>query len=256
VLAQNLLSKLSVRTSIQEHTMNSGSPPRNRSRTLLVVDDDPDMRELLQTELESQGFAVLTAMNGAEAVATAKTMAPDVILMDILMPVMDGIEAIRKLKANETTRPIPILILTIVDNRENLIAGLEAGAQDYITKPFFLPELKARVTAALRFKLLYDELLSIKEQIIRREHVKIIQELTSTMQHSNNELATVILGKIGIIRRNEGMASPEDLDAIEQAVYQINSTFHHLDILHMFAPLSCFNNQEIPSSEQLLNLDG
>jgi len=236
--------------------MNSASPPRKRSHTLLVVDDDLDMRELLQTELESEGFTVLTATNGAEAVATAKTMAPDVILMDILMPVMNGIEAIGKLKANEKTRPIPILILTIVDNKENLIKGLEAGAQDYITKPFFLPELRARVTAALRFKLLYDELLSIKEQIIRHEHVKIIQELTSTMQHSNNELATVILGKLGLIRRNEGVASPEDLDTLEQAVYQINSTFHHLDILHLFAPLSCFNKPEFPNFERLLNLDG
>jgi CheY-like chemotaxis protein len=186
----------------------------------------------------------------------ARKQMPDVILMDLLMPVMDGIEAIKKLKASETTRPIPILILTIVDNRENLIAGLEAGAQDYITKPFFLPELKARVTAALRFKLLCDELLSIKERVIRREHVKIIQELTSTMQHSNNELATVILGKIGIIRRKEGVASPEDLDAIEQAVYQINSTFHHLDIWRMFAPLSCFNNREVKNFEQLLNFNG
>jgi CheY-like chemotaxis protein len=236
--------------------MNSGLPPRQRSHTLLVVDDDPDMRELLQTELESQGFAVITARHGAEAVASAKTMAPDVILMDLLMPVMDGIEAIKKLKENELTKAIPILVLTIVDNRENLIAGLEAGAQDYITKPFFLPELKARVNAALRFKLVYDELLSIKERFIRREHVKIIQELTSAMQHLNNELATVILGKIGIIRRKEGVASPEDLEAIEQAVHQINSTFHHLDILHMFAPVSCFNNQDFPNFEQLLNLDG
>jgi two-component system cell cycle response regulator len=142
--------------------MNSGSPQAKRAHIVLVVDDEPDMRELLQTELESEGFSVLAATNGAEAVATASMMAPDVILMDVLMPIMNGIEAIKELKGNEKTKPIPILILTVVDNRENLIKGLAAGAQDYITKPFFLPELKARVTAALRFKLLYDELLSIK----------------------------------------------------------------------------------------------
>jgi hypothetical protein len=115
--------------------------------------------------------------------------------------------------------------------------------------------LKARVAATLRFKLVYDELWSIKEQLIRRDHVKIIQELTAAMQHSNNELATVILGKIDLIRRMDYRASPDDIDAIEQAVYQIHSTFRQLDILHLFAPFSCLSRSEIPDLERLLNLD-
>jgi hypothetical protein len=86
--------------------------------------------------------------------------------------------------------------------------------------------------------------------------VKIIQEITSSMQHSNNELSTVILGKIDLIRRRDCRASPEDIDAIEQAVYQINSTFRHLDILRLFAPFGCLNHSEILNFERLLNLDG
>ncbi|MBI2756397.1 MAG: response regulator transcription factor [Chloroflexi bacterium] len=114
---------------------------------LLVVDDDPHLRELLQVALAEEGFHVSLVPDGAAAVAAVEQDAFDAILMDVMMPEMDGIEACRTIRLRS---PVPIIMLTARRNEADVVAGLEAGADDYVTKPFSISELTARIRANLR----------------------------------------------------------------------------------------------------------
>ena len=141
------------------------SPVDKKAQTVLIVEDDTEAQEVLSAALELEGYTVHVSSNGFDAVNTARTLKPDVILMDIIMPVMDGIEATKLLRKDQITRHIPILIVTVVGRKQDIINGLEAGATDYITKPFFMPELTARVKATLNAKRLYEEYLEIKARL-------------------------------------------------------------------------------------------
>jgi CheY-like chemotaxis protein len=230
--------------------MADGLQKENISHTVLVAEDDREVRDLLKLEFELEGFTVLTAANGAEAITTAERLKPDVILMDMLMPIVDGIEATQRLLSRNATKHIPVLMLTVVDNKEEIIRALQAGAFDYITKPFFLPELKARVSAALRYKRLYDELILIRKQSADNEKLQALKEIFSGIQESIVSKLTVIMGKVDIIRSKEGTASQEDLSCILNAALKINTSINNLNILEFFSP------SVIPKGQTVVDLDG
>lgn len=121
---------------------------------LLVVDDEPTVRELLAATLRFAGFEVASAATGAEAVAAASAEPPDLVLLDVMLPDMDGFEVVRRLRAQPARvgRPghVPILFLTARDTPEDKVSGLAVGGDDYVTKPFHLEELIARIRAILR----------------------------------------------------------------------------------------------------------
>ncbi len=136
-------------------TLALESPKRGH---VLIADDDPSIRKLLQTLLSRNGFTVTAVSNGLLAFETALKMRPDLILLDWMMPVLDGRSAAHKLKNDEHTRHIPIVMLTSQARTEDKVSALEAGAQDYITKPFDSRELVARIEQQLRWrKLLADD---------------------------------------------------------------------------------------------------
>jgi DNA-binding response OmpR family regulator len=114
---------------------------------VLLVDDDDMLRKMTEILLSKQGFEVLTAENGDKAIQQLKVMHPDVILMDVMMPDMDGFSVCREIKTNPVTAGIPIVMLTALDNPENKVKGLEGGADDYISKPFEIAELTAKIKA-------------------------------------------------------------------------------------------------------------
>jgi two-component system OmpR family response regulator len=114
---------------------------------ILIVDDDPRLRDLVRIALERAGFATLTAAEGASALTHARREAPDLIVLDIGLPELDGFEVCRRLRA---TSDVPILFLTARDDEIDRIVGLELGADDYVTKPFSPRELVARVRAILK----------------------------------------------------------------------------------------------------------
>ncbi len=118
-----------------------------RSR-ILVVDDDRKLREMLRRALEGAGFEVVTAEDGGRALAAVSQKAPDLIVLDVLMPGVDGFGVTRRLR--ERGDAVPILMLTVRDAVEDRVSGLDAGADDYLVKPFALDELLARVRALLR----------------------------------------------------------------------------------------------------------
>jgi diguanylate cyclase (GGDEF)-like protein len=126
---------------------------------VLVVDDVPDNIKLLTYELADEGHQVLVAHDGPQALARADAERPDVILLDITMPGLDGIEVCRRLKADPMLKAIPVIMVSARGQESDVIAGLDAGAQDYVTKPFNLPVVLARVRAAERTKTDHDRQL-------------------------------------------------------------------------------------------------
>jgi adenylate cyclase len=116
---------------------------------VLVAEDDEDILELVVFDLEDEGYEVVTARNGEEAVTLALERAPDLVLLDVAMPGLDGYEVTRRLRAEEATRAIPVVLLTARAQVRDVIEGFEAGANDYVTKPFRPDELRTRLHAAL-----------------------------------------------------------------------------------------------------------
>jgi DNA-binding response OmpR family regulator len=120
-----------------------------RRPLVLVADDDPDILSLVALRLERSGYDVVAARDGEEAVTKAFERAPDIALLDVMMPRLDGYEATARLRAHETTRNMPVILLTARVQEADIARGIEAGADDYVKKPFSIQELRNRVQAAL-----------------------------------------------------------------------------------------------------------
>jgi adenylate cyclase len=138
------------------------TPPR-----ILAVDDLPTNLEILRVRLEAQGYEVITAVDGEDALARARELEPDLILLDIMMPKLDGISVLKQLK-QDTDRFVPVILVTAKADTRDVVNGLEAGADEYLTKPFEQAALVARVRSLLRMKELHDtvqlQTVQLKEQ--------------------------------------------------------------------------------------------
>lgn len=132
---------------------------------VLVADDIPDNVKLLAYELSDHGYEVVTAYNGRQALEVARLECPDVILLDVMMPGLDGIEVCRRLKADAELKNIPVIMISACDMEQDVIRGLDAGAHDYVTKPFSLPIVLARVRSAARAKADSDLIAKMNEQL-------------------------------------------------------------------------------------------
>jgi len=142
------------------------------ARKILVVDDESDIRELLKNFLATEGYNVILAADGEAALRLAAEENPDVIILDIRMPGIDGIETCRRLRATKSTSLIPVIVATAL--RDALMESLEAGADDFVTKPFHLVELSLRLKAIFRIRDLTGELDRV---------VAYIDELTKNHTH-------------------------------------------------------------------------
>jgi two-component system, OmpR family, alkaline phosphatase synthesis response regulator PhoP len=119
-------------------------------KTIMVIEDEDSIREVLKVNLELEGFRVLACANGQDGLKQVRERQPSLVLLDLMLPGMDGLELCRLLKADERTRRIPIIMVTAKGKESDVVLGLGLGASDYITKPFRVAELIARVKATLR----------------------------------------------------------------------------------------------------------
>jgi two-component system phosphate regulon response regulator PhoB len=145
---------------------------------VLVVDDEEEILELLRYNLEKQGYRVQCAASGEEAVRMARAELPDLIVLDLMLPGMDGMEVSRRLKRDPLTQAVPIIMLTAKGEESDVVSGLELGAEDYVTKPFSPRVLVARVRAVLRRKAmvpaLNDEIIRVHDVVIHPGRHEVI----------------------------------------------------------------------------------
>jgi two-component system cell cycle response regulator len=167
----------------------SAKPASGHQKKILVVDDHEDNVEVLRARLESRGYEVEGAMNGQEALDTVDRWCPDLILLDVMMPDMDGLEVVRRLKANAALPFIPVIMQTALDSTERMVAGLEAGADDYVTKPINFAELEARVRSLLRIKKLQQDLAEREKELSEMNDKLLRISLTDGLTGVDNRRA-------------------------------------------------------------------
>jgi diguanylate cyclase (GGDEF)-like protein len=160
---------------------------------ILLVEDDPVQANVAKEYLESSGYEIMWADSGKGAIKIAKTKQLDLILLDMILPDLSGNEVCRWLKLNEDTKGIPIIILSVKGSTEEKVSGLEAGAEDYLPKPYNEIELNARIYACLRTKALQDELREknrqLEEVLLKVEQLAITDPLTELFNRRRFEAA-------------------------------------------------------------------
>ena len=179
----------------------SGIEPSERLGRVLVVDDEPANVELIVRRLSGNGYETLTASNGHDAIAVATKEQPDLILMDIMMPGLDGWQATRLLKGDPKTANIPVVFVTARDRPEDVAAGFEAGGMMYVNKPVEPVELFARVRQAIFMKRLQDDLRKKNEDLQRLESSR--QELIGMLGHDIRNLANSVVAFLQLARMGE-----------------------------------------------------
>src|SRR5450830_531255 len=164
-----------------------------KQATILVVDDDKNNRKLLEVQLSAEDYAVRSAASGEEALASVAEKLPDLILLDIMMPGIDGFEVARRLKADARSRNIPIIMVTALDSRESRLKGLAAGAGEFLSKPVDRAELLVRVGNLLKVKE-YQDFLARHNDILEEQVSARTAELLKgklTLEHANRALAAL-----------------------------------------------------------------
>ncbi len=165
---------------------------------ILVVDDNPMNLDILQTRLSVHGYDILTAADGEEALAVAREKRPDLILLDIMMPKLDGIEVCKQLKADASLPVMPIIMVTAKADSKDIVAGLDAGGDEYLTKPLDQAALVARVKSMLRNKALHD---TVQEQAARLEaQAAELAQLNRTLEKRVQEQVSE-LDRVGRLKR-------------------------------------------------------
>jgi two-component system, cell cycle response regulator len=198
-----------------------------RDSRILVVDDHPDNLEIINARLSSRGYQVETATNGQEALDLVRADPPHLILLDVMMPLLDGYEVSRRIKRDPGLPYVPIILVTARDSTEDKVEGLDAGADDYLTKPINFPELEARVRSMLRIKKLQDELdhknreLEVVNRKLRK--LSITDGLTGLFNHRH--VHEQLLEEFERSRRSEDPMAVVmmDLDRFKQ----VNDTYGH-----------------------------
>lgn len=186
---------------------------------VLVVDDNDKNRDIVGRLLEREGYGVRMAENGAEAIEAIKTHSVDLVLMDVMMPVMDGVEACRRLKADAETRLIPVVIMTALGQVEHRVRGIRAGADDFLTKPVSRDELLARIQTSLRLKQTVDakvdRLKGAQEYLARFVPQSVIRNLEEhpeapALERTDQDMSALFVDVSGYTKMSESMRQAAD----------------------------------------------
>ena len=183
---------------------------------ILVVDDDPSICDTLTTMLQYKGYRTTVARNGREALAIAREDPPDLVLLDVMMPEVDGLHACRAFKQDPELADVRVLMVTARNGREDVVLALEAGASDYVTKPFFIDELVARIRTNLEVKRYNDDLaamLRISQAVsssldIDRVLYTIVSELAEVVQSDRASLIKIVDHQSGYVVATQDRTIP------------------------------------------------
>jgi class 3 adenylate cyclase len=216
---------------------------------ILVVDDNATNVKILQTRLAADRYEVVTAYDGEEALAVARGTTPDLILLDIMMPKIDGVEVVRRLKADPAFPFTPIIMVTAMSDSKDIVAGFDAGADDYLTKPVDQAALGARVRSMLRIKALHD---TVQEQAARLEgQATELAEWNATLERRVAEQVAEI-ERIGRLKR---FFSPHVADLIVAAGTDDLLRSHRREITVVFVDLRGFTAfAEISEPEEVISV--
>ncbi len=173
---------------------NVRTPPR-----ILIVDDDPMSLDIVRTLLAAQGYEVVTGTDGEEALAMAREQHPDLILLDVMMPKVDGIQVCRQLKTDTSVPFTPIIMVTAKASGEDVLAGFEAGSDEYLTKPVDQDALVARVKSVLRIKALHDTIQEWNQKLEQRvmEQVGELERIARLKRFVSPQIAELVISSGG-----------------------------------------------------------
>ena len=201
---------------------------------ILVVDDVADNVEILQMRLASQGYEIVTAGDGVEALEKIGALHPDLVLLDIMMPKMDGVEAVKRIKADVSLPFIPVLLVTARADAKDVVAGLESGADDYLTKPVDHAALSARVRAMLRIKALHDTVQAQAQRL--EEQTAELAALNQTLE----ERVAAQVDEIERVGRLKQFLAPQIADKIISSGGEAILEHHRRDIVVLFCDMRGF----------------
>ena len=194
--------------------------------TVLVVDDNPQNIELLEAYLVPEHYDVIAAYDGAEALDRVSETPPDIVLLDIMMPNMNGYEVCKILKNDVKTQFIPVVMVTALKDRDDKLKGIEAGADDFLTKPIDRVELLTRIKSLIRVKRLHDDLDRSYRDLMELEHTK--DRLTQMIIHDLKNPLTGVKANLEIVGMEELTDTRDCLDA---AVRSCDLLFHMIQDL-------------------------
>ena len=212
--------------------------------TILIVDDEEINVKLIKALLASENYNLIGAFSGQEALTMLTSISPDLILLDVMMPEMDGFETCRKIKHNKNTRIIPVLMVTALSEKKHRLMALDCGADDFLSKPVERTELKIRVKSLLRIKEYQDELYERYEEISNKNHKlqelekfrdgllhMIVHDLKNPLFAISGNLELLLLDKLNfsetqIIVAENCLISCKDLEEMIQQLLDINKLEH------------------------------
>ncbi|MHB8766660.1 MAG: response regulator transcription factor [Deferrisomatales bacterium] len=221
------------------------SPPPVSKVRALVIDDDPSIIRFLELFLETQGFEIHSSLSGAEGVELARRLVPDIVLLDFSLPDLDGGEVLRRLKADDATRAIPVVVLTARSEVGDKVKSLGLGVDDYVTKPFDIRELRARVVSILARRREQAESTEV-------EKLKTLREVVASVSHEvNNPLAAILMSADALERRHR-----DQPDVVERSRVIQENVLRIRDILQRLERVKVLASKPYVAGERILDLDG
>lgn len=247
---------------------------------VLVVDDMPDMVRLISKTVKDQGYDVIVADNGRLALQKASADKPDIILLDVMMPLMNGIDVLRELKKNSVLQSIPVILVTAKGEDSDIIDGLNSGAHDYVTKPFKKEIFAARLRSAVRIKESHDRLAhlnqQIQEEMVARERMQrelaqaqklesighlaagIAHEINTPAQYVGDNtrfLQEAFTGFDGLLRVSVKLLQAAKNDALtDELVAEVEAALHGADLDYLMDEVPKAIRQSLEGIEQIASI--
>jgi DNA-binding response OmpR family regulator len=222
---------------------------------LLIVDDNPDNIEILKYKLRQvdDSYSIIESNAGLDALEKVKNEKPDIILLDIMMPGMDGFEVAKRIKSSFPDDFIPIIMVTAREDVDSKIRGLASGGDDYLTKPFEITELQARIKSLMRIRELQDKITEMNEKLLVSERLSAVVATVATLNHEiNNPLCSMLLD-LQMLQLSSAFGSiPQE---IQEKIKKIESSAARIaDITKKLSELQEISTKEYVGKSELIEV--